>query len=163
MKAAALMAVIFATSALLFAVPGPDDIALVSKYRDAAFDVGSSKPLQVSGGWKLYSLKGGVTLWLDADGNKVVHKPDSVRIEVMFSDGKEYMRSFELPSGRTCKVDQGTRIEWGVTREPAPDFALDRLGNAGHKVRLSDFRGKVVLLARRVIGRPRLPRLLRDY
>ncbi|MGA2479600.1 MAG: TlpA disulfide reductase family protein [Spirochaetia bacterium] len=146
MKAGVAVATFLMASGLMFAAPGPDDIALVNKYRDVDFDVGNSKPIQIYGGWKLYSLNGNITLWLNAVGNKIVHTPESVRIEVTFSEGEKYMRAFELPSGRTCTVGPDKHVEWGVTRETTPDFALDVLGSAGQKIKLSDLRGQVVLL-----------------
>jgi thiol-disulfide isomerase/thioredoxin len=146
MKTAVALSVFLLASGLLFALPGPDDIALVSKYKDVDFNVTHRVPVQVYGGWKLYSLSGNVTLWLDPAGNMVVHTPELVRIEIVFSGGREYARSFELPSGRTCTVGRDKPVEWGVTKEAAPDFILDMLGNPGQKTRLSDLRGKVVLL-----------------
>ena len=146
MRRVCAVIVLLLTSALAFAGPDAGDIALVNKYRDADFDVGSGKLLQVSGGWKLYSLNGGTTLWQDSLGNKVARTSESVRIEVTTSEGKEYMRSFELPSGRTCTIGQDKLMEWGVTLESAPDFALKVLGREGQTITLSDLRGQVVLL-----------------
>jgi hypothetical protein len=125
--------------------PGSDEIALVNKYKKADFTVGNRAPRKVDGDWKLYSMNGS-DVWVASGGYTVVQTPEHLVVQISYDEGKESDRSFELPSGRTCTVGKGGTLEWGIELELAPDFALRVLGGDGPKTRLSDFRGKVVIL-----------------
>ncbi len=146
MKSPLVALFLLAAPVLLSAGPTAADRALVDRYKDTVFSIEKRNPRQIDGDWKLYELNGGISVWVDSDGYTVVQTPEQVTIEITFEKGKEYDRSFSLPSGRTCTVSADKSIEWGVVKEPAPDFTLSVLGGTGQKVRLSDLRGKVIVL-----------------
>ncbi|MGA2975685.1 MAG: TlpA disulfide reductase family protein [Spirochaetia bacterium] len=137
---------LFVAAAAAHAGPSPADVALVNVYKDAEFTPGRQAPQKDYGDQKLYRLPNGTLLWVFTDGSAVAQTPDHVTISIEFSEGREYSRTIELPSGRTCWIDADKNIEWGLAKESAPDFALKTLGDPSRTIRLSDLRGKVVLL-----------------
>jgi thiol-disulfide isomerase/thioredoxin len=118
----------------------------VNKYKDAAFVTGDLKPLKVWSDQKLYKLPDATLMWVFTNGYTVVETPEKVGIRIVSQGGKEITRTFELPSGRTCSVENRERVVWGLAQESAPDFTLSVLDAAARTIRLADFRGRVVLL-----------------
>ena len=138
-----LFALLGATA--VFAGPGPADIALVDKYKDVVFQIGDLAPIKTWPDQKLYKLADSTMMWVFPNGYTVVRTPGAVTIAIEVYEGKEAYRSFELPSGRTAMYVQKT-VEWGVAKDPAPDFSLKVLGAGGKVVHLADLRGKIVVL-----------------
>ncbi|MGA2641747.1 MAG: hypothetical protein ABSG21_12700, partial [Spirochaetia bacterium] len=106
-----------------FAGPTATDIAYVNKYKDAAFAAGDLKPLKVWSDQKLYKLPDATLMWVFTNGYTVVETPEKVGIRIVSQGGKEITRTFELPSGRTCSVENRERVVWGLMPLPGR-FAL---------------------------------------
>jgi peroxiredoxin len=146
-KTAFAIALAVLRSALLFAEPTPDDLALVAKYKDFAFSVGDQAPAQVFPDQKLYMFPDGTRMWVFNDGGyTIVATPEKATISISYAKGVEQSRSVSLQSGRVCRINAQKELAWGLEKETAPDFTLGSLDPAGKKTRLSELRGKVVLL-----------------
>jgi thiol-disulfide isomerase/thioredoxin len=128
------------------AAPTAADVALVNKYKDMVFSIEGLKPERDFGDQKLFRLSGSILIYVFPSGYAVVETPDHVTIDLYGMGEKEYARVFDLPSGHNCRIDDQKSLEWGLSKELAPDFSLSILGSDAAKVRLSDLRGKVVLL-----------------
>jgi thiol-disulfide isomerase/thioredoxin len=146
MRMLAMSLALLAAAAGLSAAPSAEDVALVEKYKSADFSPGSAVLLKDYGDQKIYRLPDSSTLWALASGNSVIETPEKVVIWIYLRAGKELGRSLSLPSGRTCETDPDGQVEWGMALEPAPDFALSVLGGSGPKIKLSERRGKVLLI-----------------
>lgn len=146
-KTAFAVALAVLGTALLFAEPTPEDLSIVAKYKDYAFSVGDMAPAQTFADQKLYMFPDGTRMWVFNDGGyTIVATPEKATLSLSFKDGAETSRSVSLPSGRVCRVNAQKELAWGLEKEAAPDFSLSPLDPAGKKTRLSEIRGKVVLL-----------------
>jgi thiol-disulfide isomerase/thioredoxin len=104
------------------------------------------KAEQDYGTCKLYTLPDRTSLWIYEGGYTVARTPEGVEVSYFEDENGISSRTIHVPSGRICTVDEAGSISWGVLKEQAPDFRLGTLGNTKKRVRLSDLRGKVVLL-----------------
>jgi thiol-disulfide isomerase/thioredoxin len=142
-----ILVLMFVTAAALASAgPTASDVALVEKYKAAVFAPGDMAPAKDFGDQKFYILPDKTRMWVFTSGTAIVVTTDNVTILISVREGKESARSFTLPSGRACTVAPDGTVEWGLAKEPAPEFSLGVLGGSGSKVRLSDCRGKLVLL-----------------
>ncbi len=129
-----------------FAAPSPEDLALAEKYKAARFSTKGLKPSSTYPSQNVYRLADGMTLWDFLNGYVIARTIDKVEITMFLRGGKELSRTLSFPSGRSCEVLPDGRLVWSLLFERAPDFTLKRLGGSGSSVRLSESRGKVVLL-----------------
>ncbi len=144
--ALATIAIFVLAGASVFAAPSQEDLRLAEKYKTARFSTSALKPSSIFPDQEVYRLADGTTLWDFLNGYRIARTPEGVEITIYSRDGKELGRSLAFPSGRGCEVAQDGSLAWNLVFERAPDFNLKRLGGSGAAVRLSDRKGKLVLL-----------------
>ena len=127
-----------------FSDPTAPQWAVVKKYDGMTFtSAGLPKLKTQDNGWTQYQWTEGRFLWENPqDGSFAVEQPDGTSI-YRYS-ASEY--SYQFSDGRQITTDPTTGTKsWSVLLgEPAPDFELKTLD--GSSVKLSDLKGKVVLL-----------------
>jgi thiol-disulfide isomerase/thioredoxin len=133
-------------AAAAFAEPTPTDIALVEKYRAMTFAPTELQLVRKYTGQTLYRLADKTNVWIYTDGYIIAETPEGVSIHVFSKEGAEQSRTFFLPSGRSASFYTGQPLVWSLAKEQAPDFTLPVLGSPGKTVKLSDLRGKIVVL-----------------
>lgn len=144
---AIVLVLAFLGAALLYSEPTPADLAVAAKYKDYVFAIGDQAPAQVFTNQKLYIFPDGMRMWVFDDGGyTIVATPEKATLSISYDGGVEQSRSISLSSGRVCRINARKELAWGLEKEAAPDFFLGILGSAGKKLRLSEQRGKVVLL-----------------
>jgi thiol-disulfide isomerase/thioredoxin len=147
MKRFIALLLVLSAAALACAAPTKADKALAAKYKAMDFTSSKKDYQGVQDGMKSYKTDDSTQILVSEDGSYMsIFTQDEVSLNIYLKDGKETGRSITLPSGRQCEVDEAGTLTWDLIKEAAPDFSLGVLGKSGKKVKLSDCRGKVVLL-----------------
>ena len=125
------------------AAPTEVNINIVEKYKNFELDISDKEPDQVWTSQKLYSFDNYKALVFNT-GYAIVRFNNNLELNI-YPDRSKI--KFLFKDGSSCTYyPEDDKVDWSLVMEPAPDFNLPIITEPEKYIRLSDLKGKVIVL-----------------